>query len=149
MGPDNALIPDGRENRYDMRTKTILVIDDDAAHRGLLRDVLEDAGFAVIAVGDAADALSQLSQDIDLVLLDLVMPGATMDGFAFLSKVSDRAHLRNTPVIVLSGLGTSVLEALDPATAMTLRIVSVVSKPIDIETLVSMVRAALDVHDQP
>jgi len=149
MGPDSALIPDGRENRYDMRTKTILVIDDDAAHRGLLRDVLEDAGFAVIAVGDAADALSQLSQDIDLVLLDLVMPGATMDGFAFLSKVSDRAHLRNTPVIVLSGLGTSVLEALDPATAMTLRIVSVVSKPVDIETLVSMVRAALDVHDQP
>jgi CheY-like chemotaxis protein len=149
MGSDNALIPDGRENRYDMRTKTILVIDDDAAHRSLLRDVLEDAGFAVIAVGDAADALSQLSQDIDLVLLDLVMPGATMDGFAFLSKASDHAHLGNTPVIVLSGLGTSVLEALDPATAMTLRIVSVVSKPIDIETLVSMVRAALDVHDQP
>ena len=132
-----------------MRTNTVLIIDDDAAHRSLLRDVLEEAGFAVIAVGDAADALSQLSQAIDLVLLDLVMPRAAMDGFAFLSKASERPQLANTPVIVLSGLGESVIEALDPATATTLRIVSVVPKPIDIGTLLSMVRAALDAHDRP
>ena len=131
-----------------MPTKTILVIDDDAAHRSVLCDVLANDGFAVIAVADAADALSRLSQDIDLVLLDLVMPRAAMDGFTFLSKASERAQLANTPVIVLSGLGDSVNEALDPATATTLRIVSVVSKPIDIGALVSMVRAALGTHDR-
>jgi two-component system response regulator HydG len=134
---------------YDMATKTILVIDDDAAHRSLLRDVLEEAGFSVITVGDAADALTHLSRDVDLVLLDLVMPGATMDGFAFLSKASERAELVNTPVIVLSGLGESVTDALDPATATTLRIVSVVPKPIDIAALVSAVRATLDLPDRP
>ena len=132
-----------------MPTKTVLVIDDDVNHRGLLRDVLEEAGFAVIAVGDAADALAHLSHDVDLVLLDLVMPRATMDGFAFLSKASERAQLVNTPVIVLSGLGESVIDALDPTTATTLRIVSVVSKPMDIGALVSVVRAALNLPDRP
>lgn len=131
-----------------MRTKTILVIDDDAEIRSLLCDLLEEDGFAVIAVEDAADALSLLSPDIDLVLLDLVMPRAAMDGFTFLSKASERAQLVNTPVIVLSGLGDSVTHALDPATATTLRIVSVVSKPLDMGALLSMVRAALDMHDR-
>ena len=132
-----------------MPTKTILVIDDDEAHRSLLTDVLEEAAFAVIAVGDAADALSHLSRPIDLVLLDLVMPGAAMDGFTFLSKASERGQLKHTPVIVLSGLGTSVTEALDSATATTLRIVSVVAKPIDLPSLLSTVRAALDLPDRP
>ena len=127
-----------------MPTKTVLVIDDDAAHRSLLRDVLEGAGFAVIAVGDAADALARLPLEIDLVLLDLVMPRATVDGFAFLSRASARAQLGDTPVIVLSGLGESVIDALDPTTATALRIVSVVSKPIDIDALLSRVRTALN-----
>lgn len=134
--------------RVPMRKKTVLVIDDDARLRGLLRDLLEADGFAVIAVEDAADALSLLSEDIDLVLLDLVMPRAAMDGFTFLSKASERAQLVNTPVIVLSGLGESVIQALDPATATTLRIVSVVAKPIDISALLSMVSAALETHDR-
>jgi two-component system, OmpR family, response regulator CpxR len=132
-----------------MATKTVLVIDDDAAHRGLLRDVLEADGFVVIAVGDGVDALAQLSPNIDLVLLDLVMPGAAMDGFAFLAKAGERAQLVNTPVIVLSGLGESVVEALDPTTATALRIVAVISKPIDIRALLSRVHAALDAHDRP
>src|SRR5262245_48610629 len=100
-----------------MPTKTVLVIEDDAAHRGMLRDVLEGAGFAVIAVGDAADALALLPLKIDLVLLDLVMPRATVDGFTFLSRVAERAQLGDTPVVVLSGLGESVIDALDPTTA--------------------------------
>jgi DNA-binding response OmpR family regulator len=82
------------------------------------------------------------------VVLDLVMPRATMDGFTFLSKASERAELVNAPVIVLSGLGDPLSQVLDPATATTLRIVSVVSKPIDVDTLVSMVRAAVNTHDR-
>jgi CheY-like chemotaxis protein len=127
-----------------MPTKTILIIDDDAAHRSMLRDLLEDSGFTVIAVADAADALGDSSQSIDLVLLDLVMPRAVMDGFTFLSRASERAELEDTPVIVLSGLGESVVDALDPATATTLRIVSVVPKPVDINSLLAVVRTALE-----
>lgn len=132
-----------------MPTKTILVIDDDVRGRNLLRDILEGAGFAVIAIGDAADAFAQFSQGIDLVLLDLVMPGAAMDGFTFLSKARERAELVNTPVIVLSGLGESVIEAMDPATANALRITSVIPKPVDLSALLSAVHTALDAQDRP
>jgi len=132
-----------------MPTRTILVVDDDPAHRGLLSDVLEAEGFSVIAVADAADALAHLSRPVDLVLLDLVMPRAAMDGFTFLSKASESGQLTTTPVIVLSGLGESVIEALDPATATTLQIVSVVAKPIDLATLLSTVRSALGLPERP
>jgi two-component system response regulator CpxR len=130
-----------------MPSKTILIVEDDTRSRELLSDLLEEEGFAVVAVDDAAEALRRMSQAIDLVLLDLVMPRATMDGFTFLSKASERPELVNTPVIVLSGLGESITEALDPATATTLRIVSVVSKPIDIKALIATVRAALETND--
>lgn len=128
-------------------TKTILVIDDNAAVRDMLGEILTREGYAVIAIADAADAFSRLSQDIDLVLLDLVMPQASMDGFAFLSSARARAELVNTPVIVTSGLGEAVLAALAPEVAQTLRIVSVISKPIEISALVAAVRAALGDSD--
>ena len=127
-----------------MRANTILVIDDEPRSRELLRDVLQDAGFSVIEVGDAADAFAQFTHGIDLVLLDLVMPAAVMDGFTFLAKARERPELMDTPVIVLSGLGESVIEAMNPATASALRIASVVPKPVDLSTLLSAVHAALD-----
>ena len=132
-----------------MPAKTILIIDDDAANRELLRDLLEGAGFTVIAVGDAADAFPRLSQDVDLVLLDLVMPRATMDGFTFLSSAGARPELADTPVIVLSGLGESVVAAIDPGTATALRIVEVIAKPVDISALLSVIHGVLDVKNPP
>ena len=126
-----------------MPTKTILVIDDDARSRDLLRDILEESGFNVITVGDAAEAFAEFPRGIDLVVLDLIMPGAVMDGFTFLARARERTDLVNTPVIVLSGLGGPLADAIDPATAHALRITSVVSKPVDLSTLLSAVHAAL------
>jgi CheY-like chemotaxis protein len=131
-----------------MPTKTILIIEDDDANRDLFRDILEEEGFAVIAVSDAADAFSLLSRDVDLVLLDLVMPRAAMDGFTFLSKAHTHTELGNTPVVVLSGLGASVIDAIDPRTAGALRIVAVVPKPVDIPNLVSLLRSVLGDRDR-
>jgi CheY-like chemotaxis protein len=127
-----------------MRKKTILIVEDDASHRDVLRDILEDAGFSVLAVEDGLAALSQLSHGVDLVLLDLVMPRAQVDGFVFLSEVRSRPDLANTPVMILSGLGSAVMEAMDPAIAEKLRIVSVVAKPVVITELVRQVREILE-----
>ena len=126
------------------RTRTILVIDDDPSQRDLVRDILEEAGFRVIAVGDAADALTRMAgAAIDLVLLDLVMPRARMDGFAFLSEIRNRPDLLDTPLVILSGLGDTVAEAIDPATAQALRIAFVVPKPFVIVDLVREIRQIL------
>jgi CheY-like chemotaxis protein len=147
-GGHGALILLAAEGAGDMGAKRILVIEDDAGIRGLLRDILEEAGFAVVAVSDAAEAFSPLSQDIDLVLLDLVMPEAVMDGFAFLANARARPELATTPVVVLSGLGESIGEAIDPSTARALHIVSIVAKPIDISSLLSVVREAVHADDR-
>jgi CheY-like chemotaxis protein len=115
----------------------------------MIRDVLQDAGFPVMTFGDAADALERIPRDVGLVLLDLVMPQAALDGFGFLSGARARPELANTPVIVLSGLGASVAEVMDPATASALRITAVITKPVEMPVLLSAVRDALGVADRP
>jgi CheY-like chemotaxis protein len=127
-----------------MRTKTILIVDDDPTQRELLRDILEEEGFRIITVGDAADALARMADvTVDLVVLDLVMPRARMDGFAFLSVIRSRPSLIDTPLVILSGLGDVVAEAIDPAIAQSLRIAFVVPKPFRIPDLVREIRRIL------
>jgi len=126
----------------------ILVVDDDADIRELLRDGLEESGFGVIAVSDGADALDQLPDaGVDLILLDLIMPRARIDGLGFLAELSTRAELKNIPVAILSGIGEIVTDALDPHTARTLRICSVIKKPIGLDSLVRTVRDILKLSD--
>lgn len=127
-----------------MPTKTILIAEDDQPLLELLRDIVEDNGFRAIAVADAADALDQAAEcDVDLILLDLVMPQARMDGFAFLSEIRNRPNLVHIPLVIVSGLGAIVSQAIDPATAAALRIVQVVTKPFDVLDLVRDVRRIL------
>ena len=135
--------------RPDMPKKTILIVEDDPPLRELLRDILEGAGLRIMACDDAADALSQATEcAVDLILLDLVMPLARMDGFAFLAEIRNRPNLVHTPLLIISGLGAIVTEAVDPATAAALRIVGVVTKPFVVPDLVREVcRIVGEPHD--
>lgn len=127
-----------------MPTRTILIIEDERNQRELLRDALGADGFRVIAVDDAAEALA-LSADVtvDLILLDLVMPRARMDGFAFLSKIRGRPDLAHTPLVIVSGIGDTVTDAIDGATASALRIACVIRKPYAIDDLIQEIRRIL------
>ena len=119
----------------------ILIVEDDVILRGLIQERLEEeGGFGVIAVGDGADALEELSHGgVDLILLDLIMPAAKIDGLGLLAHLSAHAELRQVPVAILSGLGAVVKEALSPAIAQTLRICAVIEKPFYISDLVGRV----------
>jgi DNA-binding response OmpR family regulator len=81
----------------------ILIVDDNAANLDLLkRRVLRD-GYRVHLADGGEEALSVLSSEhIDLVLLDLVMPG--MDGVEVLHRLKADRKLKNVPVIMLSAL---------------------------------------------
>jgi two-component system cell cycle response regulator len=64
----------------------ILVVDDDPLNRAILRRGLEREGYAVAAAEDGVEALAAMrAGDIDLVLLDIVMP--RMDGFQVLGEM--------------------------------------------------------------
>lgn len=83
-------------------TGVVLVVDDDALVRDVVRRGLEAAGFKVIACSDGASAVDTFrtsENEIDIVLLDLTMPG--MDGhetFRELRRLND-----GIPVVIMSG----------------------------------------------
>lgn len=76
----------------------ILVADDEAEIRDLLRLYLEKDGYDVVEAEDGAQALSLLqTEELDLVILDIMMPG--IDGYRVLRNIREK---NNIPVIMLS-----------------------------------------------
>ena len=87
------------------RADKILVVDDDARIRDLLRRYLTQEGFEVIVAEDAkALARIMLRETIDLIVLDLMMPGE--DGLSVCRRL--RAAGDKTPVIMLTAKGEDV-----------------------------------------
>lgn len=81
---------------------SILVVDDQNDNRAVLKRLLSRVGHTVYTADSGEAALEQLSrQAIDVVLLDLSMPG--MGGKTALTKIKADPKLRSTPVIVISG----------------------------------------------
>lgn len=81
----------------------ILIAEDEAPLRNLVRMSLEAAGHEVIAVGDGEAALQAfMTQPVDLVILDVMMP--KMDGFTVCEEIRKRSEV---PVIMLTALGST------------------------------------------
>ena len=84
-------------------TGRILVVDDDASNRDLLARRLTREGHRAIEAHSGREALRVLEfEDVDLVLLDLVMPD--MNGFQVLERLKADERLREIPVVMISGL---------------------------------------------
>ena len=84
-----------------MKKFRILVVDDEAANRGLVRRVLDPLGYEVVEASDGQEALALISaQSPDLVLLDLVMP--RMDGYAVVRALKSDPKTRLIPVVMLT-----------------------------------------------
>jgi len=81
----------------------ILVVDDERLNRMLLRRALQDQGHTVLEAADGLEALAELAREqVDVVLLDLVMPG--LDGYGALARIKADPALQHLPVIVVSGV---------------------------------------------
>ncbi len=111
----------------------VLIVDDSALMRGLLRRGLRQAGFDATAVEakDGADALAKLAAErVDLILCDWNMPN--MDGLAFIREV--RKSLK-TPLVMIT---TEATEA-KMSTAQEAGATGYLTKPFTPETLKSTI----------
>jgi len=82
---------------------SILVVDDVNLDREILKGLLLREGYQVYLAEDGLKALERLlSEKIDLVLLDILMPH--LDGYQFLEKVKSDANLKHIPVIMISAV---------------------------------------------
>lgn len=81
--------------------KTILIVDDSASVRQVVKIALTGAGYEVIEGVDGQDALSKLTgQKVHLIISDVNMPN--MDGITFVKEVKKLAAYKFTPVIMLT-----------------------------------------------
>jgi diguanylate cyclase (GGDEF)-like protein len=85
------------------RNPVILCVDDEEANLKLLENILVPRGYEVVSAASGKDALLKIkSQTIDLVLLDIMMPG--IDGFEVCRQIKEDQKLRNIPVIMITAL---------------------------------------------
>ncbi len=80
----------------------ILVVDDVEQNRMLLAGIVESLGYEVEAARDGLDALARLPLGIDLVLLDVMMPG--LDGFQVAARLRADPRFVELPVIMVTAL---------------------------------------------
>ena len=121
-----------------MSAAHILVVDDEADIRSLLKEILSEEGYEVDVAANAVQArASRARQTPDLVLLDIWMPD--VDGITLLREWSS-ANAEGCPVVMMSGHGT-VETAVE---ATRLGAFDFVEKPLSLAKLLRTVERALD-----
>lgn len=117
-------------------SEKILIADDDELLRELLHDILEQEGYEVIEAKEGIQALElyRRTPDIDLAILDILMPGR--DGISVLKEIQSSSDI---PVIMLTALGNpeNELEGFENGAC------DYVTKPFHKKVLLARVQAAL------
>jgi DNA-binding response OmpR family regulator len=115
--------------------KTILVVDDKASVRTLVRDYLTEEDFRVVSAANGREALFAARQEKpDLILLDIMMP--EMDGYEFVRAYRKE---KDTPIILL----TAKMEETDKVLGLELGADDYITKPFGMRELVARIRAVL------
>ena len=119
-------------------TATILVVDDLPANRDLMTRRLERSGFRVVSAASGPEALELLRRaPVDLVLLDIMMPGMT--GLDVLKTVRMMPTTATLPVVMV----TAKTDSQDVVEALSLGANDYVTKPVDYPVALARIRAHL------
>ena len=114
----------------------VLVVDDEARMRKLVKDFLSGKGFTVLEAGDGEEAVDLFfeQKDIALILLDVMMP--KMDGWEVVKTIRKYSQV---PIIMLTARG----EERDELQGFNLGVDEYISKPFSPKILVARVEAIL------
>jgi CheY-like chemotaxis protein len=118
--------------------KKILIADDKATSRELVRTVLENEGYSVIEAADGIEALKTAREAMpDAIILDLHMPG--LDGFSVLQELREDQRFAATPIMALTA---SAMQG-DRERAISSGFTAYVTKPIGLTMLRSEIERLL------
>lgn len=122
-----------------LRGKKVLVVDDDIRNTFSLSHVLKKKGVKVLVAENGKMAMKSLDEnpDIDLVLMDIMMP--VMDGYQAIAEIRKQKRFANLPVLAL----TAKAMAGDREQCIEAGASDYISKPVDVEKLFSMMRVWL------
>jgi DNA-binding response OmpR family regulator len=120
-------------------TGRVLVVDDDEDSRRLLALLLERRGYSVVLADGGPAAISVLeTTEVDVVVLDVMMP--VMDGFAVCRELKESQSTASVPVILL----TASDDMETRATGMKLGVSDFLAKPVNKEELYVRIRTQLE-----
>ena len=113
----------------------VLVVDDDAAMRELVRIQLEREGYSVQEASSAAEGLASIeARKPELILLDVMMPH--VDGWEMLRRIQERYGVGAIPVVMFSGK----VDEQAQAEAATRGAQGFVGKPFDLQQLIDQAK---------
>jgi DNA-binding response OmpR family regulator len=114
----------------------ILVVEDEAAVRDVLKDILAVAGFEVIAIPSGKGA-AELAERVspDAILLDVILPD--IDGIEICKRLKARESTRLIPVIMISGFNIERALVLDAGAE------DIVYKPFNMDDILLRLRSLL------
>lgn len=116
----------------------VLVVDDEDDILELLEYNLKRSNFEVVVARDGAEGLKKAeAESPDVIVLDILMPN--MDGIEVCRRLRQSAHLRHTPILMLTALSSDEdhVRGLDVGADIYLR------KPISVPVLLSQIKALL------
>ena len=133
------MIADLHNTDADLAGKKVLIAEDDMRTAFALSKLLTDLGVRVLKAEDGGKALEVLEKepDVDLVLMDIMMP--VMDGYEAMKKIRGQKRFRKLPIIVL----TAKAMKEDRERCIEAGASDYLPKPVDPERLISMMRVWL------
>ena len=122
-----------------LKGKKILLVDDDVRNVFALSSILETSGMEVIFAENGIESLELLQKnpDIDLVLMDIMMP--VMDGYEAIKRIREIPKFENLPIIAL----TAKAMKEDREKCMEVGASDYITKPIDPDQLISLIKVWL------
>jgi two-component system phosphate regulon response regulator PhoB len=115
----------------------ILVVDDEKDVVEVVGHFLEEEGYTVHAAYDGEEALEMASGDVDLIVLDIMLPG--VDGYEVCRKLRSRVKTEEIPIVFLS----AKTEEEDQIEGLMLGGDDYLTKPVSPQVLVAHVKAVL------
>ncbi len=120
----------------------ILIVDDERDILELLKYNLTRNGYSVFTAENGKVALEKLSLNLNLIILDVMMP--IMDGFEVCSKIKSFEKYKNTPIIFL----TAKTSEADEIKGLSLGANDFIQKPIAINKIIARVKANLRTYHE-